>query len=221
MKITVSWLPWYPGWDYDYCNIGLVTGAFNGVVVVDCDSFESYTGWLKNRPSTPLRVKSKRGMHFYYRHPGDSYVKSDSHIEAKEGFVYDVKGDKSYVMLPPSLRHGHQYQFCVCSGNIRGGFINPQKLPMFDMAWRPERSGGTINGSSQEIRDIHAYISHITAGEGQRDRETYRVCRLLMESGIGEAEAVVTVIDWHKTNCTPPWDNMQIWSKVRKVYGES
>src|SRR6056297_3427579 len=48
-------------WTYTGCNVGLITGMTSGYVVVDCDSEESYTGWLRNMPATRLRIRTKRG----------------------------------------------------------------------------------------------------------------------------------------------------------------
>lgn len=215
--------PMDPGaYDFPDCNLGIVTGAVNQLVVVDCDSVESYTGWLKYRPRTPMRVRSKRGIHFWYRHPG-GYIKSDSHIEAPEGFEYDVKGDKSYVMIPPSLRDGHQYQICVCRGNIAGELIHPSKLPVFDPAWRPERAGSSISmWNSEGIRNIRSYLASVQAIEGcGGDKTTYKVCCKLKESGLPEAEAMALLAEWNSSNCSPPWDISQLYRKLNYVYSHS
>lgn len=204
-------------WNFPGCNIGIITGQINKLVVVDCDSFESYTGWLKHRPPTPLRVRSKRGMHFWYRHTGE-YVKSDSHIQAKEGFEYDVKGDRAYVLLPPSLRDGHQYQFCICAKNPRGKFIHPSELPEFDPSWRPDRVA-TDSFESPEIKNISRYMSSIFAVDGQGgDKTTYKVCVKLRDSGIDESEAMALLAEWNSTNCQPPWQMRDLHRKLRAAF---
>lgn len=202
-----------PSWEYNNCNVAILTGLKNGIVVVDCDSKESYKAWLKHRPPTPLRVRSKRGMHFYYRHPG-GYIKSNSHIEAKEGFEYDVKGDRSYAILPPSMIDGHQYQFCVCTGNLDGDFIHPSKLPRFDPAWRPQTPSGKTEWETQQIKDVRKYISTIHAVEGQGgDKDTFRVCAKIAENLHG-TEAMAVLADWNQTNCTPPWSIPDLLRKL-------
>lgn len=143
-------------WEFPGCNIALLTGQFNGLVVVDCDSEDSYIGWLKTKLQTPLRVKTKRGMQFYYRHPGQ-YIKSDSHIRDPSGFEYDVKGDRSYVVAPPSVRSGHQYQFVVCSSNIRGKLIPFRELPAFNPEWRPERLPACDSRQGHQSRDANGH----------------------------------------------------------------
>jgi hypothetical protein len=229
-------------WRFPGCNIALLTGQFNGVVVADCDSEESYIGWLKTKTPTPLRVKTKRGMQFYYRHPG-VYIKSDSHIKDPSGFEYDVKGDKSYVVAPPSFRSGHQYQFCVCSSNIRGKLIPFSQLPVFNPEWRPEReraSGSNLRistsqmerqdqlelcGSSNRIstiRDGIKYIQSIRAIAGcGGDKETFRAACKLIESGMSESEALLALLDWNDKNADPPWTRQQLLYKVQRALAEA
>lgn len=205
-------------WDFGDCNMAILTGEYNRIVVVDCDSLESYKGWLANRPMTPLRTRTHRGMHFFYRHPGQ-YVKSGTHFEAKEGFKYDIKGDRSYVLAPPSIRDCHQYQFCICKGNIAGRWIDPGKLPVFDMAWRPETQS-IDTWDSGHIKDIKAYISTIHALEGQGgDKATFRVARKICDSGVDKAEAMALMFEWNQTNAHPEWSPRDLYRKLDIAYG--
>lgn len=214
----VDTIPRITKWDFTGANIALITGAeTGGYVVVDCDNSESYKNWLAHRPRTPLRVKSPRGMHFYYRHPG-GYIKSNSHIKAAEGFEYDVKGDRSICVAPPSMKGGRQYQVCVCTGNLEAKWIRPEKLPPFDPAWRPETPFRSAVYHSEGIKDVRKYLAMITVVEGERDKKTYRAAKLCLENKITEAEAIAVVTEWHQTNVNPPWDPMEIIEKVRRVY---
>jgi hypothetical protein len=207
-------------WEFSGVNIAMLTGAENGYVVVDCDSRDSYKGWLANRPRTPLRIKTRNGMHFYYRHPG-GYVMSDSHIQTREGFSYDIKGDKSYVLMPPSIRKGHQYQVCVCTGNLDGKWIAPGNLPVFDTKWRPDRAKlpGANGVCSGEIKSARAVLQTIHASEGERDKKTYHATKVCIDAGMSEPEAIQEVLAWHSTNVSPPWSPQEIVTKVRRVYG--
>lgn len=205
-------------WDFPRCNIALLTGEFNNLIVVDCDSEESYIGWLKTKTPTPLRVKTKRGMQFYYQHPGQ-YIKSAANLVDSSGFKYDIKGDRSYVVAAPSLRSGFQYQVCVCTGNIRGRLLPFEQLPKFDPAWRPDTvSAGTSAASTKKVRDGVKYISHIYAVSGSNgDQETYRAACRLVESGMDKTEAFVAMLDWNKTNATPPWTERELLYKVQRA----
>ena len=188
-------------WRWPDCGVAMLTGAFNDVVVVDCDSEESAQSWLENRPWTPMRVKTSRGMHFYYRHPG-RYVKSGSHIKAPEGFQYDIRADKAYVLMPPSKNYKYEE-----------GWVWPKRLPFFQTSWRPTETS-TAYSERREIRDVAAYISKMKAVEGQGgDKETYRVCCIVAESGLADGEAMAILADWNLSCCSPPWSNVELHRK--------
>lgn len=205
-------------WDYPGMNIGVVTGAVSGVVVVDCDNDESVKGWVNECLPTQLKVKTRRGMHFYYQHPGQ-YVKSDSHIEHAKGFKYDVKGDRSYAMMPPSFRSGHQYQVIPCEGNVTGKWVRPHLLPKFRMEWRPERARPVWDYDSPRIKDGIAYIKTIYAIEGSGgDKETYKAACKLKEAGMDQAQALAAMIEWNETNATPRWNVRDLLHKVQCVF---
>lgn len=202
-------------WDFRGCNIALLTGHFNNLVVADCDSFEAYTGWLNTKPETPLSVRTKRGMQFYYRHPG-RYVPSAAHIKDPTGFEYDIKGDRSYVVSPPSVIGGHQYQFQITSHNQAGKYIPFSKLPVFQMDWRPETVTTVCN--DKKIKDGVKYIEKIyaTAGSGG-DKETFRAACKLIESGMSESDALLALMEWNQTNAKPPWGNGQLLYKIKQA----
>jgi hypothetical protein len=221
---VVDWAEFYDRrmsieeWNYERVNIGVVTGVLSGIVVVDCDSEESYVGWLKHRQPTPMRVKSRRGMHFWYRHPG-TYVASGSHFEAEEGFKYDIKGDKSYVLAPPSISRGHQYHVCNCRGNITAKLIDNDKLPEFDVNWRPVTKRVAREWSDKAIRDIRAYIRSITAIAGQGgDKATFNVALKLAQSCDSEMEAMALMAEWNVTNARPQWSIEELQRKLEIAY---
>lgn len=221
---AIKWKEYYSepmkphDWTFDGCNVAIVTGEINRIVVVDCDSIESYKGWLATKPPTPMRVRSKRGMHFWYKHPGQ-YVKSGSHIEDESGFKYDVKGDRSYVLAPPSLRSGHQYQVCVCKGNLDGAILDADSLPEFDPKWRPEKPIASYNWESQEANRINDYIYTKFAISGQGGHDvTFHVAATLRDAGMSESEALATMADWNTSNATPPWSTRDLLHKVRSAY---
>ena len=175
--------------------------------------------WEAVMPPTPLRVKTKRGMHYYYRHPGE-YVKSGAHLilDGKQ-HTHDIKGDRSYALFVGSVNKGHQYGIWPTARNPQGVWMTTESLPMFDMAWRPNMvKEDTLR--SQDILNVKAYINSVFAVEGQGgDKTTYKICCCLKESGVGEAEAMALIAEWNQTNCTPPWSISDLYRKLRVVYG--
>jgi putative DNA primase/helicase len=81
-------------------NIGIVTGAVSGIIVLDLDGSEELT----EECTTPISLTGN-GLHIFYRHPG----------EGVRGFVrpgMDLKGDGGYVVAPPSIHpSGRRYEW--------------------------------------------------------------------------------------------------------------
>ena len=122
------------GWKHLFVNgVGFITGAVSGVIVIESDGPEGeavlaeFEGAHGPLPDTlTIRSGSGRGLHRHFRHPGFT-VKT----VANQSIKLDVKGDKGYCVLPPSLhKSGRRYEivrdfaprtFCrmACSNSSR------------------------------------------------------------------------------------------------------
>ena len=88
---------------FDNPNIGVVTGAISGVVVVDIEA----GGSLDNLPETVMSKTGGGGHHCFYKHPGFP-VKNAVRIREKT----DVRGDGGYIVAPSSLHQsGNRYEW--------------------------------------------------------------------------------------------------------------
>ncbi len=91
-------------------NLALVCGAISGIVVVDCDN-EHAMEFAKNHGLTsPVGVKTRRGMHYYFRHPnnGRRFRNKAGNNPGTDGKWFncpglDFRGDGGYVVAPPSI----------------------------------------------------------------------------------------------------------------------
>lgn len=90
-------------------NIGLITGAISGVVVLDCDNQAAVDFAIKSNLTTPFSAKTARGRHYYFKHPGHG-----QRFANKVGGVgrdwpdlegLDFRGDGGYVLMPPSIKY--------------------------------------------------------------------------------------------------------------------
>lgn len=103
-EVTEWWTTWP---DYE---IAIVTGALSGFVVVDCDNEDALHAAYDAGMRSPVRVKTKRGMHFYFLHPRDGVrrgPRAGSNVRAIGADWpringLDFRGDGSYALLPPS-----------------------------------------------------------------------------------------------------------------------
>jgi hypothetical protein len=95
-------------------NIGIVTGAASGIVVIDVDAGGEETLARLERehgplPPTVMARTGGGGRHIYFRHPGVP-VKNDVKKRLAPGV--DIRGDDGFVVAPPSLhKSGNLYEW--------------------------------------------------------------------------------------------------------------
>jgi|DEB0MinimDraft_10_1074344.scaffolds.fasta_scaffold08980_5 hypothetical protein len=102
--------------DHPERNVGIVTGAPSGFLVIDYDAYKeeadaSYkrlmeqTGW---RLTGLVATTPRGGYHYYYRIPAGHSFRSGP-LPGYPGI--DVKSDGGYVVAPPSEVGGRRYQW--------------------------------------------------------------------------------------------------------------
>jgi Bifunctional DNA primase/polymerase, N-terminal/AAA domain/Primase C terminal 1 (PriCT-1) len=99
---------WWKMWPS--ANVGILTGAGSGLVVIDVDGRNGGRETLATLtlPET-LTVETGDGLHMYFKHPGGA-VPSNSDILPG----IDRKADGGYVVAPPSLHaSGRLYRFAA------------------------------------------------------------------------------------------------------------
>jgi hypothetical protein len=186
-------------------NLAIVTGSISRLVVVDCESYEDAKWFWDNRGKTSTIVQSRRGFHLYFRHPGTE-VRNAQKVENR----YDVRGDGGYVLAPPSLHSEGAYSW-------KKPLVDPSKLPVFVDSWRPPTRN--FEADDKQITNAVAYISKIRAisGQGGHD-DTFRAAKILREAGLSEAEGLLALQSWNKTNAEPPWSDRELLHKIRQAY---
>ncbi len=84
-------------------NVGIATGQFSGVTVIDIDLKKNSLDWAHafiDKYKTPLVVKTvSGGFHLYYRY--SSEVKNGVALSIDGGFI-DIRNDRGFVVAPPS-----------------------------------------------------------------------------------------------------------------------
>lgn len=104
---------WWEQWaDAD---IAILTGALSGLVVVDCDNEDAQHAAFDAGMRSPIRVKTRRGMHLYFLHPRDGIRRGPRAGGNSRGEDWpringlDFRGDGSYAVLPPSKGYTWDY----------------------------------------------------------------------------------------------------------------
>ena len=186
-------------------NIGIVTGAISRLVVIDADSEEMATRVGQLYPS-PMRSKTSKGRHFFYRHPGHPV-----HNKAKiVGLALDVRGDGGYVVAPGSTHpSGIIYEEEGTWGDI-------EDLPVFQASWLGEQVQPLVNPRSAIQERIRSYLDATPGAiQGQGgDSHTYRVaCKLVRGYDLGDDTALDYLSTWN-AKCQPPWTLAELREKI-------
>jgi len=186
-------------------NVGIVTGRISNLCVIDCDKRCDAVWFYQNRSKSPVLVQTRRGIHFYFRHPGGLVPNSTMHA------MYDVRGDGGYVVAPPSRFGEVRYKF-VDKHKLHA----KQELPVFNIDWCPRPDTGD---TTADIRNGLKYISTFRAVQGQGgDKDTYRAACCLRDSGMDEVDALLALETWNRTNADPPWSLDQLHYKIKQAY---
>lgn len=206
-------------------NIGIVCGAISRIVVVDADGEEALDWCRRDLSPTPMATKTSRGMHWYFRHPGDGEIPSSVRVRpagSDKPLTLDIRGDGAYVVAPLSVH---------MSGAIYeqyGPWPDVDELPLFKREWfeieAPRALAKPVVLDSQVPMDERrrraaAYLHTVEpAVEGQGgDNHTYRVAALLLRDfGLGIDEALPLFRVWNQ-GCLPPWDDAQLVQKLRNA----
>jgi len=198
-------------------NLAVVTGAVSGIVVVDADTAGALTWWTTHRPYSPWQVRTARGWHVYYRHPGER-VPNRARLQTPDGrLALDVRGDGGYVIGPGSTHHsGAVYE---PGGNWR---TPRSELPLFSPKWlepptvatpAPRPLGPRPTGDRVErARRYLAKIDRPEIGHGSDAAVLYAACRLARGFDLSPSDAESLIWEW--AGGRPGWTRAWVARKV-------
>jgi hypothetical protein len=198
------WL--YRWWEGTGHQLGVVTGAVSGIVVVDVDDqaardyVEAACGW----PET-VTARTAKGWHLWFRHPGGEL----GNRVAVAGVGLDARADRGYCVVPPSVHpSGHVYTWEVSPFDFLGGMWPPAEIPeaLRRVLWEPprpakasrfptgqrSRSGYVATALERETADVRG------AAEGTRNdtlnRAAFSLARFVRAGELGEAEVTSSLL---------------------------
>lgn len=201
---------WWTRWPD--ANIGMATGEFSDVIVLDCDSGEARRlalekGGIDQTPA--VWTGTPGGTHFWLAHPG----------RRVKNFVKDIpgtdfRGDGGYVLLPPSVhRTGAVYRWVE---NTVG--MEPAPVPAWlDQLLRDKGSGS--DDDSDDWTHENVDVDEIMAGirQGERDTKLFRYACRLRHDGVDKGEARALIVAAARA-CIPAFDEADALEKVERAY---
>ena len=191
-------------------NIGIPTGYFNKIIVVDADSEDAVAYMDKHHPS-PWRVTTSRGQHFYFKHPGIK-VKNGVHLL---GMALDVRGDGGYVIAPGSTHpSGHIYE-PIGDWSI----FNVDLLPLFDPSWvaAEDKKTNKLSNIDKAIEYLKT-TSISTEGDGG-DIQAFKIAAFILDKYKLDHENILNLmLSYWNNRCIPPWSEDDLKIKIENAF---
>jgi len=177
-------------------NVGIVTGAVSGLVVLDVDpekggeaSLAALEATFGRLPATLSVRTGGGGRHLYFAHPGEPVPCA---VGLRPGL--DVRGDGGYVVAPPSIHpSGRPYRF---EGEADRP---PAPLPGWLAALLAEarrRPGHPIGWWRRLLRE--------GLREGERNTRLASLAGLLLHHGLEPGVVEELLQGWNLGRCRPP-----------------
>src|SRR5262245_30091703 len=191
---------WWTKWPD--ANVGLVTGAVSGLVVLDLDSLPAVEEFVRRHqaagaePMTLPVVRTSKGLHLYFKHPGGTVPNRASLLPG-----WDVRGDGGYVVAPGSTHEtGAVYRFLpdcsVPSPSLCDEMGIGEVLPPLP-AWLAALL-------ASPPLPAHPADDDAVIPEGQRNDTLYRLARSLKARDLSDDAVAAAVRAENEARCSPP-----------------
>ena len=194
--------------DRDDMTVALVCGQF---IVVDADTPEAMAWVEENIPQSPYKVRTGKGMHYYYNNP-QNYTTfatkrlNDTPIERH----IDIRGEGGLIIAPYNTHaNGQVYQPVINTNWDLWGF---EDLPDFT-----EKEWQQITGNKKQNGQQHvAPFSLEGVNEGSRNDQAARLAGYLISKNLNLDFAKFFMESWNQQN-SPPLPRHEIISVVDNV----
>lgn len=174
-------------------NLAVVTGAISGIVVVDIDGPEGEAEIAKLDVPETVEVKTPRGRHLYFKHPGQRVRNG---VRLMPGV--DVRGDGGYVLVPSSVVNGEPYEFTRALKDVSLAAIP---------SWFPKRKERSSEKTTAAPEGSYILV------EGARNDRLFSEGSWLRHRAWSEKAIRGALLAMNETHCSPPLDA----EEVRKI----
>ena len=191
--------------DYPSAAIGLVTGQKSGLIVIDIDERENFSG-LQNFtdaghkiPPTITASTPSGGIHLFFKAPPVEVPNSVSKLV--EGV--DIRGDGGYVIAPPSVTKWGQYRW-TCKYRV----FQEGPLPLPEKFYVPIKKKRSFNETGCSQKPLTSRMLDFIP-EGSRNDEITKRCGLLLARY--PANDVLKMLGLiNEKCCQPPLDEREV-----------
>ena len=204
-------------------NLGIVTGALSGLVVVDADG-EAGLAWIKQHlPVTGVYVRTGRGWHAYFRHPGGT-VRNRGRIAPE----VDIRADGGYVVAPPSLHAcGTAYAWLFTPGLGGWDDLEPYRLKEGGVSLagivrsgaESRVSGGGLSsplGPPFDLSGVDTLLNAEPVEQGRRNVTLARLAGRWFAQGMDAETCLLAALGWNST-LPQPLDSKEVRRTVESI----
>lgn len=194
---------------YPFYNVGLVAGTVSNLVMIDADSESAVKFCKLHMAPTPLRIKTRKGLHFYFRHPG-GHIKTKTRIHPAQPI--DIRADGGYVVSIGSVHEtGYVYNF-----DDGASLVPINQLPIYNPEWFPEHKGltwgeklVTVEKSKQD-KALAWLERQEGASEGGRNAEVFRLAAWLIRDMEVDPDDALDALEAWNQRCNPPLPDREL-----------
>lgn len=197
--------------DHPDANVGIVTGALSGLVVVDVDPAhggeDSLVELERGRQALPHTVEALTGgggRHIYLRHPGGT-------VPNKVGLApgIDVRGDGGMVVAPPSVHpSGGHYEWAPAR--------HPDDVQLAAMpVWFLRLNSAQAPGG-HPLRHWRTLVREGVA-EGERNTKLASLVGHLLWHGVDRDVVLELILAWNRDRCRPPLPDEEVAGVVDSI----
>lgn len=208
-------------WGREDYNIGIVTGAVSGIMVIDCDSPSAITAFLELYKGDAPRVRTPRGMHFFFK-----YEEGMQNSVRVAGYDLDIRADGGYVVAPPSIINNRLYEFIKpiesisIIPNIDSNIINALSINnalitnnninnnIYNARARGESGRPQVSTLSTSVHKFFV--------QGRRDDDLFHAANCLIKGG-ADNEFVRNVLEILASGCDPIFPEKEMLTKVQSA----
>jgi hypothetical protein len=193
-------------------NVGIVTGAISGLIVLDIDpahgGHESLRRLEREQgplPRTVEAVTGSGGRHVYFAHPG-GLVRN--RVAIFPGI--DLRGDGGCVVAPPSLHHsGHRYRWAP--GH------EPERCMLAPLpSWLVETLGARPESSGHPLTHWRKLVAEGVT-EGERNNTIASLMGNLLWHAVDPDVALELLLSWNRVRCRPPLPDDEVVRTVGSI----
>ncbi len=215
-----EWRDWWRRWA-GRCNIGCVTGAASGALLLDVDRHAAEADGrrtLEERglfvPATPAARSPNDGLHVWFSYPSEAEPGSLRNFQSRPDWPgLDARADGGFAVLPPSLGvNGRQYEWLAEARDLPLAVAPGWFLAQFGAHSR--RTGPAV----PLLEDEWARLWRGPWAPGSRHGAAGRLIGHWIAFGIAEPEAEAMLLSWNQTACTPPKGDAAIVAHVRDMF---